>query len=139
MPDAFIPQYLTDAIRQFRNLKALAEGAMAQIDRKALYTVLDEEANSIAVLLKHMAGSMRARWADFPAAAEDMGARNRDSEFMITAEASKEVLLERWEAGWQYLFDALVEDQVPIHVKDQHLLVRSNDAPVYPPDVVQGE
>ncbi|HSF32444.1 MAG TPA: DUF1572 family protein [Candidatus Tectomicrobia bacterium] len=128
MPDAFIPQYLTDAIRQFRNLKALAEGAMAQIDRKALYTVLDEEANSIAVLLKHMAGSMRARWADFPAAAEDMGARNRDSEFMITEEASKEVLLERWEAGWQYLFDALErltpEDMAKtVHIRGKPLSV----------------
>jgi hypothetical protein len=107
MPDAFITQYLTDAERQFRSLKALAEGAMEQIDPKDLYTVLDEEANSIAVLLKHMAGSMRARWADFPAAAEDPGTRNRDNEFMITHEDSKEVLLERWEAGWCNLFDAL--------------------------------
>jgi hypothetical protein len=107
MPDAFIPQYLTDAVRQFRSLKALAEGAMAQIDPEGLYTVLDDEANSIAVLLKHMAGSMCARWADFPAAAEDTGTRNRDSEFIITDEDSQEVLLERWEAGWRYLIDAL--------------------------------
>jgi Protein of unknown function (DUF1572) len=107
MPDAFISQYLTDAVRQFRNLKTLAEGAMAQIDPKDLYTVLDEEANSIAVVLKHMSGSMRSRWADFPATAEDTGTRNRDSEFMIADEDSHEVLLERWEAGWRYLFDAL--------------------------------
>jgi hypothetical protein len=107
MPDAFVEPYLSDVVRQFRDLKALAEEAMAQVAPKDLYTVLDGEANSIAVLLKHMAGSMRARWADFPAAAEDTGTRDRDSEFIITDHDSYEVLLECWEAGWRHLFDAV--------------------------------
>jgi hypothetical protein len=114
MQDVFTLHYLTDAVRQFRSLKALAEGAMAQIDDDDLYTALDEEANSIAVLLKHMAGSMRARWADFPAA-EDTGSRNRDGEFTIVEGDTKEVLLERWNVGWQYLFDAL-EPLTPVDV-----------------------
>jgi hypothetical protein len=107
MPDGFAAHYLNDAIHQFRSLKALAEGAIAQIDEHDLFTTLDEEANSIAVLLKHMAGSMRTRWAGFPATAEDAPTRNRDSEFTMAEEDTKAELSERWEAGWQYLFAAL--------------------------------
>jgi Protein of unknown function (DUF1572) len=107
MPDGVTAHYLNDAIRQFHSLKALADGAMAQIDDHDLFTTLDEEANSIAVLLKHMAGSMRTRWAGFPATAEEAQARNRDSEFMVAEEDTKAVLSERWEAGWRYLFAAL--------------------------------
>jgi hypothetical protein len=58
MQDAFMPHYLVDAVRQFHSLKSLAEGALAQLDDHDLFITLDEEANSIAVLLKHMAGSM---------------------------------------------------------------------------------
>jgi hypothetical protein len=107
MPDGFAAHYLSDAARQFRNLKALAEGALAQVDGPDLYTTLDGEANSIAVLLKHMAGSMRTRWAGFPETAEETQGRDRDSEFVVAEVDSREVLLERWEAGWQYLFSAL--------------------------------
>jgi hypothetical protein len=107
MPDAFTPHYLSDAVDQFHSLKALAERAMAQISDEQLFTVLDEEANSIAVLLKHMAGSMRARWTAFPSAADETSDRHRDSEFVIEEGDTKRALIERWEAGWQALFDAL--------------------------------
>jgi hypothetical protein len=107
MQDAFMPHYLTDAVRQFHSLKSLAEGALAQLDDHALFITLDEGANSIAVLLKHMAGSMHTRWAGFPATAEDTQGRDRDSEFTTDEGDSKEVLIERWEAGWQCLFTAL--------------------------------
>jgi uncharacterized protein DUF1572 len=107
MPDAFTPHYLSDAVDQFHSLKALAERAMAQISDEHLFTVLDEEANSIAVLLKHMAGSMRARWTAFPAVADETPDRHRDSEFVIEEGDTKRALIERWEAGWRALFDAL--------------------------------
>jgi hypothetical protein len=107
MQDAFMPHYLDDAVRQFHGLKALAEGALAQIDDRDLFTALDEEANSIAVLLKHMAGSMHTRWAGFPATAENTQGRDRDSEFTTAEADTKEVLIEGWEAGWQCLFTAL--------------------------------
>jgi hypothetical protein len=128
MHDGFTTHYLTDAIRQFRSLKDLAEGAMAQIDDQDLCTTLDEEANSIAVLLKHMAGSMRTRWAGFPATAEDTQGRDRDSEFAVAEEDTKAVLIERWEAGWRYLFAALEhlapEDLVrTIHIRGKPLSV----------------
>jgi Protein of unknown function (DUF1572) len=107
MQDGFIAHYLADAVRQFHGLKALAEGAMAQINDQDLFTTLDEEANSIAVLLKHLAGSMQARWAAFPASADDAQGRDRDGEFTTAEGDTKEVLVERWEAGWQCLFAAL--------------------------------
>jgi hypothetical protein len=128
MQDTFTPYYRNDAIRQFHSLKALADGAMAQIDDKDLFTTLDEEANSIAVLLKHMAGSMRVRWANFPATAEDTQGRDRDSEFTMAVGDTKDVLMERWEAGWRYLFAALEhltpEDMVKtIHIRGTPLSV----------------
>jgi Protein of unknown function (DUF1572) len=107
MSDGLGAQYLDDALRQFHTLKALAEGALAQIEERELFTTLDVEANSIAVLLKHMAGSMQTRWAGFPATAEDGQDRDRDREFMVAEEDTKAVLIERWEAGWRYLFAAL--------------------------------
>jgi hypothetical protein len=107
MQDSFILHYLNDAVCQFRSLKALAERATAQITDADLFTALDEEGNSIAVLLKHMAGSMRARWADFPTSAEEPPDRHRDSEFIIDERDTYRTLIERWEAGWQCLFDAL--------------------------------
>jgi hypothetical protein len=128
MSNGFAAHYLSDAIHQFHNLKALADGAMAQINDQELFTALDEEANSIAVLLKHMAGSMQTRWAGFPATAEDAQSRDRDSEFMVTKEDTKAGLIERWETGWQYLFAAL-EPLTPadlaktIHIRGKPLSV----------------
>jgi hypothetical protein len=126
MPDGLAAHYLQDAIGQFRSLKTLADGALAQIDEDALFTTLDEEANSIAVLLKHLAGSMRTRWSGFPRTAEDDQARDRDLEFMVVAGDTKAVLIEGWEAGWGYLFSALealsAEDlAATIHIRGKPL------------------
>ncbi len=107
MSEGLAAHYLHDAIRQFQSLKVLADGALAQTDDHDLFTMPDGEANSIAVLLKHLAGSMRTRWAGFPRTAEDAQDRDRDSEFMVAEADSKELLIERWEAGWRYLFSAI--------------------------------
>ena len=104
MPDRLATHYLQDAIRQFHSLKALADGALAQTDDDDLSITLDGDANSIAMLLKHVAGSMQTRWAGFPRTAEDAQDRDRDSEFMVADEDTKALLIERWEAGWRYLF-----------------------------------
>jgi hypothetical protein len=128
MPDGLAAHYLHDAIRQFHSLKALADGALAQIDEHDLFITLDGEANSIAVLLKHTAGSMRARWAGFPDTAEDAQDRDRDREFIVAGEDTRAVLIEHWEAGWRYLFSAL-EPLTPeditwtIHIRGKPLSV----------------
>jgi hypothetical protein len=107
MPDVFTRHYLNDAVRQFHSLKDLADGALAQIGDERFFTVLDAEANSLAMLLKHLAGSMQARWRAFPATADDPPDRHRDREFAVEEGETKRDLIDRWEAGWQTLFEAL--------------------------------
>ena len=107
MQEAFAAQYLNDAVRQFRQLKELAEQALAQISDDEFFIALDEEANSLALLMKHLAGSMRARWTDFPSESDEASSRNRDSEFAIDEADTKSALIGSWEAAWQCLFDAI--------------------------------
>ena len=79
---------------------------MAQVADEELLTVLDGEANSIAVIVKHMAGNMRSRWTDFLSSDGEKPDRNRDTEFE-DAPATREAVLALWEEGWQCLFQAL--------------------------------
>src|SRR5439155_19366537 len=99
--------YFDDAILQFRKLKDLAEKALAQVGDKDFLRALDPESNSIATVMKHIAGNMRSRWTDFLTSDGEKPDRNRDTEFVISAEDSRENLMARWEAGWRCLFAAL--------------------------------
>ncbi len=72
--------YLEDALRQFHGQKKLAERALAQVTDKDLFVKLDEESNSIALIVKHLAGNMRSRWTDFLASEGEKADRDRDSE-----------------------------------------------------------
>jgi len=102
----FTTAYLTDSLDLFRYYKNLAERAMAQVSDEQLLTVLDGEANSIAVIVKHMAGNMRSRWTDFLTSDGEKPDRNRDTEFE-DAPATRAAMLALWEEGWQCLFKAL--------------------------------
>ena len=106
MPRRVTNSYLADSLDVFRNYKKLAEKAMAQITDEQLGTALDPEMNSIAIIVKHMAGNMRSRWTDFLNSDGEKPGRNRDSEF-VDAPATREALLAIWEEGWQSLFNAL--------------------------------
>jgi hypothetical protein len=99
--------YLTDSLDLFRYYKNLAERAMAQVSDEQLLTVLDGEANSIAVIVKHTAGNMRSRWTEFLTSDGEKPDRNRDTEFE-DAPATREALLALWEQGWHCSFNALV-------------------------------
>jgi hypothetical protein len=99
--------YLEETIRQFRRLKDLAEKAMAQVRDEDFFVTLDPESNSIAIMVKHLAGNMRSRWTDFLTSDGEKPDRKRDTEFEIEVRDSKESLLRRWEIGWRCLFDAL--------------------------------
>jgi len=90
----------------FHYYKSLSERAMAQVTDEQLVTVLDDEMNSIAQIVKHMAGNMRSRWTDFLTSDGEKPDRNRDSEF-VDPPATRGDLLALWEAGWQYVFGAL--------------------------------
>ena len=102
----FTTSYMKDSIEVFRQYKKLAERAMAQLADDQLFTVLDEESNSIAIVVKHMAGNMRSRWTDFLTSDGEKPDRHRDSEFE-DAPATREALLALWEQGWGCLFGAL--------------------------------
>ena len=106
MTDSLAEHYLKDAVRVFRGQKKLADGAVAQVSDEEFFRTIDAESNSIAVIMKHMAGNMRSRWTDFLTSDGEKPDRRRDSEFLIEGE-DRRAIEEKWEAGWRCLFDAL--------------------------------
>jgi len=99
--------YLEDAIASFRAYKKLAEKALDQLKDDEYFVTIDAESNSVAVIMKHIAGNMFSRWKDFLTSDGEKPNRNRDAEFVIAADMTKESLREHWERGWACLFAAL--------------------------------
>jgi uncharacterized damage-inducible protein DinB len=106
MPHQLSTSYLQDSIGLFHYYKKLGERAMAQCPDEALFIALDAESNSIAIIVKHLAGNMRSRWFNFLTTDGEKPDRNRDTEFETPASTRAE-LIEQWERGWKYVFDAL--------------------------------
>lgn len=107
MENSFRKHYLEESLRNFRSYKKMAEKALAQVSEEEYFATLDEEGNSIAVIMKHITGNMFSRWTDFLTTDGEKPDRERDMEFVITPETLKNDLMTRWEQGWQCLFDAL--------------------------------
>src|SRR6201993_4403215 len=106
MAHQFTTSYTKDARDLLRYYKRLGDRSIEQCPDEALFTPLDSESNSIAIIVKHMAGNMRSRWTDFLTTDGEKPDRNRDSEFENPPHTRAE-LMERWERGWKYVFDAL--------------------------------
>src|SRR5579863_3367195 len=101
MMDADIAtHYLDEARRQFRGHKRLAEGAMAQLKDEELFVSLDPESNSIAILVKHLAGNMRSRFTDFLTSDGEKPDRDRDQEFEMNSATTHADVMRWWEEGW---------------------------------------
>src|SRR5579872_280517 len=98
--------YLEDSLAVFRQYKKLAERAIEQVNDQDLTAQIDDENNSIATIVKHMAGNMRSRFRDFLTSDGEKPDRNRDSEF-VDPPAAREALIKLWEEGWSYVFGAL--------------------------------
>jgi len=98
--------YLKDSVSLFQYYKKLGENAIAQCPDGGLFGTLDEENNSIAIVVKHMTGNMRSRWTDFLTSDGEKPNRNRDSEFEAPPKTRAEIL-DLWDAGWNYVFTAL--------------------------------
>lgn len=97
-----------DEVRsEFRRLKDQADRALAQVDDDAFFAVIDPDANSLAVLVKHLGNNLRSRWTDFLDADGEKPDRDRDGEFVIGPEDTRAGLSARWDAGWSALFAAL--------------------------------
>jgi uncharacterized damage-inducible protein DinB len=97
---------LSAAIDEFQKIKKLADKSIAQLSDDQLHATIDPEANSIAVLMRHMAGNMRSRWINFLTSDGEKPDRMRDREFEDPGQSRDELMAE-WEHGWQCLFDAL--------------------------------
>jgi hypothetical protein len=108
MAHEFTTSYVKDATDLLRYYKRLGDRAMAQAPDPALFASLDEESNSIAIIVKHVAGNMLSRWTDFLTTDGDKPGRNRDAEFEDPPK-TREELLARWEAGWKCMFDTLAQ------------------------------
>jgi hypothetical protein len=100
-------EYFDEAMRQFRGLKKTADRALAQTSDSDFFAALDPGSNSIALVVKHMAGNMRSRWTDFLTSDGEKPDRRRDSEFLIEGGDTREDLLRRWEEGWALTFSAI--------------------------------
>jgi hypothetical protein len=101
------PHYLEEAFRQMRGQKRLAEGAIAQLSDEEIFRVIDPESNSVAILIKHMAGNMRSRFIDFLTTDGEKPNRQRDTEFVIDAKTTRADVMGWWEQGWAVVFDML--------------------------------
>src|SRR2546423_11800471 len=99
--------YLEDALYTFRYYKKLAERAWAQINDVDFFRKLDDESNSIAVNIKHMAGNMLSRWTDFLRTDGEKPERDRDMEFVMLPETTRDEMIAYWETGWKCVFDAV--------------------------------
>lgn len=102
--NSFIQNYHRDSLQSFGNYKKLAERAIEQVSDEEFFAAIDAEANSIAVVVKHVAGNLHSRWSDFLTTDGEKTTRNRDMEFE-TAGDTRDGLMQFWKTGWQVLFD----------------------------------
>ncbi len=106
MAHEFTTSYLVDSISLFHAYKKMGEGALAQVSDEQLFAVLDPEMNSIAIIVKHIAGNMRSRWTDFLTSDGEKPDRDRDREFEAAAK-DRAGVMQMWEEGWSCVFAAL--------------------------------
>ena len=99
--------YLNEARRQLRGYKRLGEGALSQLQDEEFLSALDAEANSVAVLVKHLAGNMRSRFRDLLTSDGEKPDRHRDQEFELGPGTTRDEVMRWWEEGWAVVFSAL--------------------------------
>lgn len=99
-------QYLESVKKQFLYYKTIGEKAMAQLEPEQLFVSVNEDTNSIAVIVKHLSGNMLSRWTDFLTSDGEKEWRNRDGEFEQNLK-TKDELMALWEKGWNCFFDAI--------------------------------
>lgn len=98
--------YLESVKKQFLYYKTLGEKAMEQLEPEQLFISVNDDTNSIAVIVKHLSGNMLSRWTDFLTTDGEKDWRNRDNEFENTIK-TKEELLNVWNKGWDCFLNAI--------------------------------
>jgi hypothetical protein len=126
--DSLREPYLRDLARTYRNFKTLAEKAIAQVGDDQLHTTIDPDSNSLAIIVKHVGGNLRSRFADFLTADGEKPDRHRDSEFEMPGRPTRDQILGAWEAGWSAALTA-IEALTPedldrtVHIRGEAFLV----------------
>ncbi|HMC30759.1 MAG TPA: DUF1572 family protein, partial [Candidatus Angelobacter sp.] len=105
--NSFALTYYDEVRRGFRGYKRLADGALAQLSDQDFFHAPDPESNGAAVIVKHVAGNLRSRWKDLLTTDGEKPDRNRDQEFVLTAEDTRPDLMRRWEESFQIVFDCI--------------------------------
>ncbi len=100
-------RYLDEVFRGLRGHKRLADDAIAQLSDEQFFALPSPESNSVAIVVKHMAGNMRSRFTDFLTSDGEKPDRNRDREFTMHADAKREEILRAWEQQWQLVFNTI--------------------------------
>lgn len=95
------------SLKEFQKLKALADKALAQVSDEEYFKTPTPESNSLAIIVKHMAGNMKSRWTDFLTTDGEKSERKRDQEFVAGEADSRESLTRAWESGWETVFQTL--------------------------------
>ena len=96
-----------DLNREFARLKEFATKALNQINEEQFFQTIDPESNSIAIIVKHLAGNMRSRWRDFLTSDGEKPDRRRDQEFMVLDGENRDSIMQQFEEGWETLFGAI--------------------------------
>ena len=123
--------YLKDVARQYKLYKNYVDKALPRVPDKDLHTELDANSNSIAVIMKHIAGNLRSRFRDFLTADGEKPDRHRDTEFEMPDRASRQELLKWWEEAWGILFgsiEALQSEDLGRHITirgEQYLVIEA--------------
>ena len=107
MNDEQIQSFLDEIEDSFHTLKRQVEISVKQVDDEGFFAILDNGSNSIAVIIKHLAGNMISRWADFLTTDGETPDRHRDQEFILTPSDTRQYLMARWETGWRLVFGAV--------------------------------
>jgi hypothetical protein len=99
--------YLEEVRRQLRGHKRMGEGAMSQLRNEEFFVTIDPEANSVAIIVKHLAGNMRSRFTDFLTSDGEKPDRFRDREFELGPAMTSSEVMTWWEEGWACVFAAI--------------------------------
>lgn len=118
--------YVPMAVREFARLKALSEGAIAQLSGQQFFEKPGAGDNSIAVMVKHVSGNMRSRWQEFLTSDGEKSDRNRDLEFVILPTDTRDELAARWQEAWSILFASLE----PLRSIDLGVMVKIRGEPI---------
>ena len=120
--------YLADVVRTFSNYKALGDGALSQVSDADLHTLVDPDANSISVIVRHLAGNLRSRFTDFLTSDGEKPDRDRDAEFEMPERVSRGDIVGWWENAWAIALaslESLTPDDLErtVTIRDEPFLV----------------